>query len=109
MAGFTLKKREFFRHVGTISMFAVVGTIISSVLFGLLTYLLVLLHIVKRKHLGTAPLIECMLYGEPALLCFGDSGLAETLKPKSGGKAPSSACFSEPALLSLGLAISLKP
>lgn len=70
MAGFTLKKREFFRHVGTISMFAVVGTIISTITFGLLTYLLVLLHVVNRKHLGTAPLIECMLYGDHQDLRF---------------------------------------
>jgi sodium/hydrogen exchanger 8 len=63
MAGFTLKKREFFRHVGTITLFAVLGTLISTIAFGLLTYLLVVLHIVKRSHLGTAPLIECFLYG----------------------------------------------
>ena len=63
-AGFTLKKREFFRNFGTITLFAVVGTLISTILFGLVTYLLMLMHVVKRSHLGTAPLVECMLYGE---------------------------------------------
>ena len=63
-AGFTLKKREFFRNFGTIVLFAVVGTLVSTILFGLATYLLMLMHIVKRSHLGTAPLVECMLYGE---------------------------------------------
>ncbi|KAK9915576.1 hypothetical protein WJX75_001018 [Coccomyxa subellipsoidea] len=62
-AGFTLKKREFFRNFGTITLFAVVGTLISTILFGLVTYLLMLMHVVKRSHLGTAPLVECMLYG----------------------------------------------
>lgn len=63
-AGFTLKKRAFFRNFGTIAMFAVLGTFISTLIFGLLTYLLMLLHIVKRSHLGSAPLVECLLYGE---------------------------------------------
>ena len=49
---------------GTISTFAVAGTIISAVSFGTITYLMVLMGIVKRRHLGTAPIIECMLYGE---------------------------------------------
>lgn len=63
-AGFTLKKRDFFRNFGTISVFAVPGTFISALFFGSITYSLVAIGIVKRSHLGTAPLIECLLYGK---------------------------------------------
>eukprot|EP00891_Asterochloris_glomerata_P000623 jgi/Astpho2/623/Aster-04465 len=62
-AGFTLKKRDFFKNLGTITLFAVAGTFISALAFGILTYLLVVLGAVKRAHLGPAPLIECLLYG----------------------------------------------
>lgn len=70
-AGFTLRKRDFFRNIGTITLFAVGGTILSTLVLGLSTYLLVLLHIVQRKHLGPRPFIECMLYG--ALLSATDT------------------------------------
>jgi NhaP-type Na+/H+ or K+/H+ antiporter len=43
--------------------YAVLGTFISALVFGLGTYLLVLLHIVPRSHLGGAPLVECLMYG----------------------------------------------
>ncbi|KAK9809257.1 hypothetical protein WJX72_012251 [[Myrmecia] bisecta] len=62
-AGFTLKKKEFFRNFGTITVYAVFGTLISTLIVGLLTYAMVAMGIVKRAHLGTAPLIECFLYG----------------------------------------------
>lgn len=62
-AGFTLKKRDFFKNFGTITVFAVLGTVISTLVFGLLTYLLVLIRVVKRSHLGTNPLVDCLLYG----------------------------------------------
>ena len=41
------------------------GTFISTILFGLVTYFLVIIRVVKRSHLGPAPLVECMLYGKP--------------------------------------------
>ena len=63
-AGFTLKKRDFFRNFGTISVFAVAGTLISALTFGLITYALVAINVIKRSHLGTAPVIECLLYGK---------------------------------------------
>lgn len=63
-AGFTLKKRDFFRNFGTISVFAVPGTFISALFFGSITYAMVAIGVVKRSHLGTAPLIECLLYGQ---------------------------------------------
>lgn len=66
-AGFTLKKRDFFRNFGTISVFAVPGTFISALFFGSITYALVAIGVVKRSHLGTAPLIECLLYGKSCI------------------------------------------
>ena len=53
-----------FCSLGTITLFAVAGTFISALAFGILTYLLVVLGAVKRAHLGPAPLIECLLYGK---------------------------------------------
>ena len=46
------------------------GTFISTILFGLVTYFLVIIRVVKRSHLGPAPLVECMLYGEPDPSCL---------------------------------------
>lgn len=63
-AGVTLKKRSFFANIGTVLLFAVAGTAVSTLVFGLATYALVLLRVVKRRHLGPQPLIECMLFGE---------------------------------------------
>lgn len=59
------------RNIGTITLFAVGGTLLSTLVLGLATYVLVLLHIVRRKHLGPRPFIECMLYG--ALLSATDT------------------------------------
>lgn len=42
----------------------VLGTFISALVFGLATYLLVLVGIVSRSHLAGAPFVECLLYGE---------------------------------------------
>ena len=39
------------------------GTILSTLVFSLLTWLLVLVGIVKRAHLGSSPLLSCLLYG----------------------------------------------
>jgi hypothetical protein len=44
-------------------MFAVLGTFISALVFGLCTYLLVLLGIVRRSHLAGSPFVECLAYG----------------------------------------------
>ena len=49
-----------------IAVFAVAGTLISTLVFGLLTYFLVIIHVVQRSALGPAPLTECMLYGTDA-------------------------------------------
>lgn len=62
-AGFTLKKRSFFDNIGAILTYAVLGTFISAITFGLGTYILVLLHIVSPSSLGSAPFAECFMYG----------------------------------------------
>ncbi|KAL4430540.1 hypothetical protein ABPG77_005780 [Micractinium sp. CCAP 211/92] len=62
-AGFAMKKRQFFANSGAILMFAVLGTFISALVFGLATYLLVLVGIVRRSHLAGSPFVECLAYG----------------------------------------------
>eukprot|EP00887_Chlorella_sp_A99_P005897 scaffold1.g5897.t1 len=62
-AGFTLKKKDFFKNIGAILTYAILGTFISALVFGLATYVLVLIHLVSPSHLAGAPFIECLLYG----------------------------------------------
>ena len=86
-AGFTLKKRSFFRNIGTITLFAVAGTFISTLVFGLLTYLLMLSHVVSRASFGSAPLVECFLYGgAPISVC--QSCMPIVMDTSSGGMFP---------------------
>ena len=63
--------------------------IVRCRLFGLLTYGMVAIGIVRRSHLGNAPLIECMLYGE--LFCFLPSCACQPSLPCfdcSSGQSP---------------------
>ena len=69
MPGFTLKKKDFFKNAPAIAVFAVGGTFVSTLVFGLLTYFLVIIHVVSRSALGPAPLTECMLYGADPWSC----------------------------------------
>lgn len=62
-AGFTLKKRAFFDNIGAILTYAVLGTFASAAAFGIGTYLLYLVGLVRPQHLGGAPFVECMMYG----------------------------------------------
>ena len=70
MPGFTLKKKDFFKNAPAIAVFAVGGTFVSTLVFGLLTYFLVIIHVVSRSALGPAPLTECMLYGAHPRSCL---------------------------------------
>jgi len=62
-AGLNLKRRDFFADFFTIMLFAFVGTLIASFVFGLFTYLLVVIGVIERSHLGSNPLLESLLYG----------------------------------------------
>jgi NhaP-type Na+/H+ or K+/H+ antiporter len=62
-AGFALKKREFFANSGAILTYAVLGTFVSALVFGLATYALVLVGLVRRSHLAGSPFVECLAYG----------------------------------------------
>ncbi|KAI3434634.1 hypothetical protein D9Q98_002701 [Chlorella vulgaris] len=62
-AGFALKKKEFFANSGAILTYAVLGTFLSAMAFGLGTYLLVVLGLVRRSHLAGSPFVECLAYG----------------------------------------------
>eukprot|EP00898_Chlorokybus_atmophyticus_P007864 jgi/Chlat1/8079/Chrsp75S07582 len=62
IAGFTLKKRDFFRNFTSINLFAVVGTIISTMVVGLGLYGLYALGLVKELS-EDAPLLESMMFG----------------------------------------------
>lgn len=75
MPGFTLKKKDFFKNAPAITVFAVGGTFVSTLVFGLLTYFLVIIHVVSRSALGPAPLTECMLYGADPWSCLCPSAM----------------------------------
>ena len=57
-AGFSLKKTDFFGNIGTILLFAIIGTMLTAIIFGFLLYLVCNL-------LGLYPftLIEALLFG----------------------------------------------
>ena len=62
-AGYNLKKRAFFSNIGPILTYAVLGTLASTLVFGIGTYMLVLIGLVRRSHLGGSPFVECLMYG----------------------------------------------
>ncbi|MES1907076.1 MAG: hypothetical protein MHM6MM_000262 [Cercozoa sp. M6MM] len=59
-AGFTLKQREFFGNIGAILSFAVLGTLVSTLVIGLCIYVLALAHVVPLDR--ESPL-ESLLFG----------------------------------------------
>ncbi|CAI5461042.1 unnamed protein product [Closterium sp. Yama58-4] len=61
-AGYALKKKDFFRNFWTITLFAVVGTIISTLVYGLATYSLVRAGIVTHIT-SDSPLLESLIFG----------------------------------------------
>ena len=62
-AGFTLKKRAFFDNIGAILTYSILGTVLSCLTFGIGTYFLVLIGVIRRSHLGGSPFAECLMYG----------------------------------------------
>jgi NhaP-type Na+/H+ or K+/H+ antiporter len=65
-AGFTLKQRQFMRNIGSISTYAFVGTVFSSIVTGTLLWLAG-----RYSHIGSADPIECLVFG--ALLSCTDT------------------------------------
>jgi len=63
-AGYSMKKRPFFNNFGTIVTFAVVGTVISTVVFSFCTILLMWMGIVDVDKIGESPGLKIFLYGE---------------------------------------------
>eukprot|EP00727_Mastigamoeba_balamuthi_P008620 m51a1_g4380 putative sodium hydrogen exchanger 3 (234) ;mRNA; r:332269-333024 len=57
-AGFTMRKRVFARNLWTILAFAVLGTLISTLIVGLLTFVLG-----RYAGVGSSDMIECLIYG----------------------------------------------
>lgn len=57
-SGFSLAPKPFFSNFGAIIMFAILGTVIASIVTGLLVYLGGLMFIMYRL-----PLVECMMFG----------------------------------------------
>ena len=62
-AGFQLKKKGFIRNIFPILMFAVLGTIISALVFGFGIFGLAAAGLVRRQNLGINPIFDCLLYG----------------------------------------------
>uniref|UniRef100_R7W5H6 Sodium/hydrogen exchanger 6 n=1 Tax=Aegilops tauschii TaxID=37682 RepID=R7W5H6_AEGTA len=54
----SLAPKPFFSNFGAIITFAIVGTLIASIVTGVLVYLAGLIHLVYRM-----PLVECMMFG----------------------------------------------
>ncbi|KAJ7546184.1 hypothetical protein O6H91_08G029000 [Diphasiastrum complanatum] len=61
-AGYSLKKKDFFRNFTTIILFAVAGTVISALIYGLLTYFLYLGGLVTHMN-SQSPLLESLMFG----------------------------------------------
>jgi sodium/hydrogen exchanger 8 len=59
-AGYTLKRKDFFANFGSISMFAVVGTVITALMFGYFLYFFAYFGLIPLD--GSNPL-ECLLFG----------------------------------------------
>jgi hypothetical protein len=62
-------------HAGLVQ---VVGTFISAVVFGVGTYLLVVIGVISKSHMGGSPFVECLMYGKPTVavwcVCVGGGG-----------------------------------
>lgn len=63
-AGFSMKKRPFFQNFGAITMFAVMGTVISTVVFSVFTILLTEVGVINKHSIGSNRGIKCFMYGK---------------------------------------------
>eukprot|EP01084_Bolivina_argentea_P005451 10271_1 len=60
-AGFSLKRKHFFRNMCSILIFAIIGTIISTLIIGFGLYILSFLNILPLYNSGNP--LECLLFG----------------------------------------------
>jgi NhaP-type Na+/H+ or K+/H+ antiporter len=58
-AGYTLEKEDFFYNIGSVTLFAFIGTVISTIVVALGIYLLTFTGIFKLE----ITLIDCLLFG----------------------------------------------
>ena len=59
-AGYSLRKKDFFANFWTVSLYAVFGTIISTIIIGYLVYAIGLAEIV---HIDTSSPLEALMFG----------------------------------------------
>lgn len=63
-AGFNMKKKSFFANFGAICLFAIAGTVLSTVVFSVLTLFLVAVGAVNEKKIGGESILtKVFLYG----------------------------------------------
>ena len=62
-AGFNLKHKDFFKNFAAILLFAVAGTLVSTLVCGLGTFALMEAGVVRRSSFGASPFLDCLLYG----------------------------------------------
>ena len=59
-AGYTLKRKQFFKNFGTISLYAFAGTFVTCMAFGMLLYIFAAARVIPLE--GNNP-IECLIFG----------------------------------------------
>ena len=59
-AGYTLKRKQFFKNFGTISMYAFAGTFVTCIAFGMILYIFAAARLIPLE--GNNP-IECLIFG----------------------------------------------
>lgn len=59
-AGYTLRRKQFFKNFGTISVYAFIGTLVTCLAFGFILYIFAAARVIPLE--GQNP-IECLIFG----------------------------------------------